>query len=117
NGGVAMRYPAVLIALAIAGAIGVVASGAAERAPGKAVGSTSLKPPPAIDTDAMNAMLRADRDKDGTLSREELDQYDLALGRRFTEADSDRDGKLSFYEFEKLLGETKTQSAAAAVKP
>jgi len=65
----------------------------------------------------MNAMLRADRDKDGTLSREELDQYDLTLSRRFSEADADKDGKLTFYEFEKLLGETKTESAAAALKP
>ena len=52
---------------------------------------------------AMNAMLRADRDKDGLLSRGELEQYDLALARRFKEADADRDSKLSFSEFEKLF--------------
>jgi hypothetical protein len=112
-----MRYPAVLIVVALASAAGVVASGAAERSPDKAIGSTSLKPPAPIDTEAMNAMLRADRDKDGTLSREELDQYDLALARRFGEADADRDGKLSFYEFEKLLAEAKAARAAAALKP
>jgi EF hand domain-containing protein len=112
-----MRYRTVLIAIALASAIGVVASGAAERAPAKAVGSTSLKPPPAIDTEAMNAMLRADRDKDGTLSHEELEQYDLTLARRFADADGDKDGKLTFYEFEKLFGEGKTARAAAALKP
>ena len=77
---------------------------AAERSHGKAVGSTSLRPPVPLDSDAMNAMLRADIDKDGTLTREELEQYDLGLARRFKEADTDRDGKLTLYEFEKLLG-------------
>lgn len=112
-----MRYPTVLVVAAFASVIGVVASGAAERVPGKAVGSTSLKPPAPLDTEAMNAMLRADRDKDGTLSREELEQYDLALGRRFGDADADRDGKLSFYEFEKLVTDEKSARAAAALKP
>ena len=76
---------------------------AADRSPDKAFGSTALRPPVPIDTKAMNAMLRADRDKDGTLSREELEQYDVTLGRRFKEADTDHDGKLTLYEFEKLL--------------
>lgn len=69
----------------------------------KPVGTTTLRPPVPLDSEAMSAMLRADRDKDGTVSREELDQYDLVLGRRFKEVDSDRDGKLTLYEFEKLL--------------
>ena len=72
---------------------------AAERA----VGSTAQRPPVPLDSQAMNAMLRADRDKDGTLSREELDRYDLGLARRFHEVDADRDGKLTLYEFEKLI--------------
>ena len=90
---------------------------AAEHAPGKAVGSTSLKPPVPLDTEAMNVMLRADRDKDGTLSRDELEQYDLALARRFGDADADHDGKLSFYEFEKLLPQVKSMRETAAVQP
>ena len=56
-----------------------------------------------VESHAMSAMLRADRDKDGVLSRGELEQYDLALARRFKEADADRDGKLNFSEFEKLF--------------
>src|SRR5687768_17193091 len=69
----------------------------------KSVGTTTLRPPVPLDSEAMNAMLRADRDKDGTVSREELEHYDLGLARRFKEVDADRDGKLTLYEFEKLL--------------
>ena len=69
----------------------------------KPVGMTVLRPPVPIDSHAMNAMLRADRDKDGVLSRDELEQYDMTLARRFKEADGDRDGKLTLYEFEKIL--------------
>ena len=68
-------------------------------------GSTTLRPPVPIDTKAMNAMLRADRDKDGTLSAEELEHYDMTLGPRFREVDEDRDGRLTLYEFEMLLEE------------
>ena len=96
-----------VIAIALA-----VSAIAADKPPGpdKAVGSTTLRPPVPLDSEAMNAMLRADRDKDGTLSREELEHYDLGLARRFKEADVDRDGKLTLYEFEKILGPTE-QSA------
>jgi hypothetical protein len=97
---------------ALLSVIGAASLPAAERPSGKAVGSTSLRPPPPLDSEAMNAMLRADVDKDGTLSREELDQYDLGLARRFKEVDSDRDGKLSFYEFEKLLGPPQTAASS-----
>ena len=68
-------------------------------------GSTLLRAPVPLDTKAMKAMLRADRDKDGVLSEEELGQYDLTLGPRFKEVDSDRDGRLTLYEFELLLEE------------
>ena len=83
-----------------------LASTAAERP----VGSISSRPTVPLDSQAMNAMLRADRDKDGTLSREELDHYDLGLARRFKEVDADRDGKLTLYEFEKLLSPSETVS-------
>ena len=76
---------------------------AAERMSDKAVGSISLRPPVPLATHALNAMLRADSDKDGTLSPEELEHYDLTLSPRFREVDRDRDGRLTFYEFEKLL--------------
>jgi hypothetical protein len=84
--------------------IAALPAAAAERFSGKGTGSISVRPPVPLDSEAMNAMLRADLDKDGTLSREELEQYDLGLARRFRDGDTDRDGKLTFYEFEKLLG-------------
>lgn len=69
----------------------------------RSVGSTAVRLPTPLDSHVMEAMLKADRDKDGTLSREELDHFDVALGRRFKEADVDRDGKLTLDEFERLL--------------
>jgi len=86
------------IALAI-----VTTAFAAEKPANRAVGSTTLRAPVPLDSRAMNAMLRADRDKDGTLSRDELERHDLGLARRFKEADADGDGKLTLYEFETLL--------------
>ena len=88
---------------AIALAVAASPAFAAEKPASRGVGSTTLRPPVPLDSQAMNAMLRADADKDGTLSREELERYDLGLARRFKEADVDRDGKLTLYEFEKLL--------------
>jgi hypothetical protein len=69
----------------------------------KPVGTTAQRPPVPLDSEAMNAMLRADRDKDGVLSREELEQYDMGLTRRLKEVDADHDGRLTLYEFERLL--------------
>lgn len=87
----------------VAVSLAVIAPAAERPQSDKPVGSTSLRPPVPLDSHAMNAMLRADRDKDGTLSREELEHYDMGLARRFKEVDADRDGKLTLYEFEKLL--------------
>ena len=81
----------------------LIALSASAEAAQRGVGSTAQRPPVPLDSTAMNAMLRADRDKDGTLTREELDRYDLGLGRRFRDVDADRDGRLTLYEFEKLL--------------
>ncbi len=58
-------------------------------------------------------MLRADRDKDGMLSREELEEYDITLGPRFEEVDWDRNGKLTLYELEFLLGAPPAPSIGA----
>jgi hypothetical protein len=105
-----MRFRNTVLAAAV---IALLAAGvpAAERPPGdKPSGFTTLRPPVPLDTKAMNAMLRADRDKDGTLSREELEHYDMGLARRFNEVDRDRDGKLTLYEFEKLLTPQETAS-------
>jgi Ca2+-binding EF-hand superfamily protein len=103
-----MRFRNTCFAVALISLFVAIGVAAGDRVPGgtsseKAVGSISARPPVPLDTKAMNTMLRADRDKDGVLSREELEHYDLGLARRFHEADRDRDGKLTLYEFEKLL--------------
>ena len=85
--------------VAVVGVLVALGALAADRP----IGMTVLRPPVPLDSHAMNAMLRADRDKDGLLSREELEHYDMSLVRRFKEADTDRDGKLTLYEFEKIL--------------
>jgi hypothetical protein len=47
-------------------------------------------------------MMRADVNKDGVVTKDEVDRMDRRLGRRFGAADADRDGKLTLREFEKL---------------
>jgi hypothetical protein len=96
---------------AIALVIGISAPAADKVSPDKAVGATASRPPAPLDTRAMNAMLRADRDKDGVLSPQELEQFDASLARRFREADSDRDGKLTLHEFEKLFSPPETSAS------
>ena len=107
-----MAHRYVFIGIAVASLLGVPLASAAERATDKAVGSTSLRPSVPLDTEAMNAMLRADTDKDGTLSPEELAHYDVGLARRFKEADTDRDGKLTLYEFEKIVPRPEVSAAS-----
>ena len=86
--------------LVIAVAAGVAFAAAADdRAAAGAPALIATSPLP----DPMSAMLRADRDKDGVLSREEVEHYDVSLARRFRDADGDRDGRLTLVEFEKLL--------------
>ncbi len=63
------------------------------------------KPPTA--TDSMNLMMKADTDKDGTLTRAETAKFDSALAAGFDKADADKDGKLTLKEFETLLASTK----------
>jgi hypothetical protein len=70
-------------------------------------------PQSALRSPAMSAMLRADQDKDGVLSREELEDYDLTLLPRFAEFDWDASGKLSLYELEFLLGASQAPSIGA----
>jgi hypothetical protein len=94
----------VAVSLVALSARGADRPAAAERNHGSTPSSTLTL----LDSEAMNHMLRADLDKDGTLSREELERYDLGLARRFREADLDRDGKLTLYEFEKLLTPRRT---------
>jgi hypothetical protein len=100
------RTPDSMLRLALAAAmLASFCARAADNIPASelARGSTSSSTLHLIDSEAMNRMLRADRDKNGTLSREELEQYDAALSKRFREVDVDRDGKLTLYEFEKLI--------------
>jgi hypothetical protein len=107
-----MRYRGIFLSVIIVTVLVAPFAFTAERSADKAVGSTAVKPPAPLDTRAMNAMLRADRDKDGALSREELEQYDVGLARRFGEVDADRDAKLTFNEFEKLLPAAQTAASS-----
>lgn len=92
------------IALLSAALLGAGAGGNDSAAGvGKSNGAAADNRASFFQSHALSAMLRADRDKDGLLSRAELEQYDLGLARRFKEADADRDGKLNFGEFEKLF--------------
>ena len=99
-----------IASIAIVLAAAVVAPAAEKSNADRAVGSTATRPPAPLDTRAMNAMLRADRDKDGALSPVELEQYDVNLARRFKEADADRDSKLTLHEFEKLFSPPETSA-------
>lgn len=92
-----------MAAAAMAAVIALPTFAGESRRTERDTGSTTLRPPVPLDTKAMNAMLRADRDKDGTLSPGELEQYDMTLRPRFGRVDNDRDGKLTLYEFEVLL--------------
>ena len=92
------------IALLSAALLGASAGGNDSTAGvGKSHGSAAENRGSFVQSHALTAMLRADRDKDGLLSRAEVEHYDLGLARRFKEADADRDGKLNFSEFEKLF--------------
>jgi hypothetical protein len=104
-------------AAALAALIAAAAPAADRLNAGKAAGSSTSRPSVSLDSQALNAMLRADRDKDGTLTREELEHHDMTLAPRFSEADTDRDGKLTFYEFEKLVPPTESSAQRDPAQP
>jgi EF hand len=91
------RVRAALSATLVGAAIMAGAAPAADRV------APADWPRSALNSPAMHVMLRADRNKDGMLSREELEEYDLTLGPRFAEADWDQNGKLTLHELESLL--------------
>jgi hypothetical protein len=93
---------------AIVGAVAVAAPAFAAEGAGANRGTEYV-----LSSPAMNVMLRADRDKDGVLSREELDDYDLTIGRRFSEVDWDQNGRLTLYELEFLLSPPAAPSIGA----
>ena len=104
-----MDFRSACCGIALTGALFALSVLAADNKP--PVGSIATRPIVPLDSEAMQAMMRADRDKDGVLSREELEHYDMGLARRFKEVDADRDGKLTFYEFEKLLAPPETSAS------
>ncbi len=64
---------------------------------------TGSSAPRSVQSDAtVEQMMRADVNKDGVVTKDEVDRMDRRLGRRFGAADADRDGKLTLREFEKL---------------
>ncbi|HSQ04015.1 MAG TPA: hypothetical protein VLN59_08270, partial [Burkholderiales bacterium] len=52
---------------------------------------------------AMDLMVRADTNKDGTVTKDEVQKLNPRLAGHFDQADANHDGKLSLKEFEKLL--------------
>ena len=103
-----------VVCMAVAAVIAVASAAAAAEPPLPAEQVVpSRQTETTLRSRAMSAMLRADRDKDGMLSREELDDYDLTLGRRFAEGDWDQNGRLTLYEFEWLLGPPEAPSIGA----
>ena len=52
---------------------------------------------------AMDMMVRADTNKDGAVTKDEVQKLNPKLSSHFDQADANHDGKLSFKEFEKLL--------------
>jgi hypothetical protein len=102
------RMARLAVLAAIASAVATAAPAFAAEGAGASRGTEYV-----LSSPAMNVMLRADRDKDGVLSREELDDYDLTMGRRFSEVDWDQNGRLTLYELEFLLSPPAAPSIGA----
>ena len=86
----------------LAALLGVVPALAAQGGTGAAQKVDPAVQQEARSTAAMDQMIRADVNKDGKVTREEVERLDSRLGRRFNAADGDRDGHLTLPEFEKL---------------
>jgi hypothetical protein len=67
------------------------------------------------DSPAVEQMMRADVNRDGMVTRDELERLDSRLVPLFEAADADGDGKLTLREFERLreLSRGATPGAAA----
>lgn len=76
-------------------------------------GSTGTKPPRSTANrtpkssekigGAMDLMVRADTNKDGAVTKDEVQKLNPRLATHFEQADANRDGRLNLKEFEKLL--------------
>lgn len=85
-----------LIAIvAMSGALAIAAASAGDERPSQA----GARPD---EVAAINQMVRADVNKDGVVTRDEVERINIELARRFEAADADRDGKLTLHEFETL---------------
>lgn len=93
-----------MLAAIVAAAVASAPVGAARAAGAPAASSpTSAAAAREIRSKAaVEQMMQADVNKDGTVTRDEVERIDSRLGRGFGSADADRDGKLSVREFEKL---------------
>lgn len=110
-----MYVPAMLTAfVAAAVAVAPVGAGGAAGAPAPAA-SMDAAARELRSKAAIEQMMQADVNKDGMVTREEVDRIDSRLGRGFSSADADRDGKLTVREFEKL--QELRQGAAGGAPP
>ena len=87
-------HAGVLAAVVTSAALAITAASAGDRA-----GKDASRPD---DVAAMNEMVHADVNKDGLVTRDELERINPELARRFDAADADHDGKLTLSEYEAL---------------
>lgn len=71
---------------------------------------------PLTETDSMNLMMKADLDKDGTLTKAEVSKLDPALVAGFEKADADKDGKLNLKELEALVAASPKKQSGTMIK-
>lgn len=65
---------------------------------------------------AMEQMMRADVNKDGTVSRDEVERLDSRMSPQFKAADVDRDGRLTLREFERLRDLSRGATSGTAMR-
>jgi hypothetical protein len=95
-------HAAVLLLIFTAASSPVVAGDAHTRAKARLEGTDTEATRAARADAAVEQMMRADVNKNGTLSRDEVYRLDRRMSQKFDAADGNRDGRLTLREFEKL---------------
>jgi hypothetical protein len=101
--GIIMHLHAAVLLLLFAAASSPVIAGNAHTVAKAQHEGTDTETARAARTDAaVEQMMRADVDKNGTLSRDEVYRLDRRMSQKFDAADGNRDGRLTLREFERL---------------